>query len=509
MQAALEPLHRLPLTELWPEGVQDVVANPNGPTVYAMGFERLVDVVALAAMYWGWLIGAAAALVATFLVWRVLVILARPQRRGMPHCRRCNYDLTAHAPGPDGVPKPCPECGRALTGARAVRTGRSTRRRMVPLAIPAGILVALGALAVALGLGWRADVGEWPSRFATRVVERLGITLPQGSIHRCSTIVEVDLANGQILRTVVGAGAFYGVAVDPTGESILLSQPQAAVARVSARTGRELGRMEPPEARGPGAAALPWVQECFCGFSRDGTAAFIMFAADTTPPSTRVVRWSFADGSQATVANVPSYVDPQRGGAWPRQAHVLPGENGGPDRILSRADFMEAFPTRTYPVAIHTGPGEPVLKGDLGTQIESSSNGVLSPDGKRMYFVAAGMGGVIAIDMTDLSVIGTVPAPGAITGHRIAIDPAGRLLAVGGFGGIAVRDTEARVWTTSLAMPHDLYGGEAGFSSDGRYAFARAQWGTGSGQWRHELLVWDIATLRKKGADGPGGAGKP
>ncbi len=62
-----------------------------------------------------------------------------PRRQGtMPHCRRCDYDLT------DLTSEQCPECGQALSGHNVV-VGRRPRRPR---------LTGLGALCIALPLAW-------------------------------------------------------------------------------------------------------------------------------------------------------------------------------------------------------------------------------------------------------------------------------------------------------------------------------------------------------------------
>jgi hypothetical protein len=67
-----------------------------------------------------------------------------PRRRGdAPHCRRCDYELTANLSGR------CPECGRELSARRA--TIRGARRRRTGVAL-AG--VALLALAVLVAYPW-------------------------------------------------------------------------------------------------------------------------------------------------------------------------------------------------------------------------------------------------------------------------------------------------------------------------------------------------------------------
>ncbi|HZW08358.1 MAG TPA: hypothetical protein VFF69_00505 [Phycisphaerales bacterium] len=71
-----------------------------------------------------------------------------------PHCRRCGFDLTgietdADAEQSDGPPR-CPECGRDLGARRAVRIGVKQRRHVVASLGVAGVLLACGALALAL-----------------------------------------------------------------------------------------------------------------------------------------------------------------------------------------------------------------------------------------------------------------------------------------------------------------------------------------------------------------------
>ncbi len=71
-----------------------------------------------------------------------------------PHCRRCRYDLSGHE-----EIAVCPECGRSLARARAIRQGLRRKRR---------VLLALGCLLLLLagtgggGLAWQRSTGyDW------------------------------------------------------------------------------------------------------------------------------------------------------------------------------------------------------------------------------------------------------------------------------------------------------------------------------------------------------------
>src|SRR5262249_15444485 len=128
--------------------IYSVDFSPDGRTVYCLVDGQSIDLWALAVAHWPeYLGGLLAILVVIYLVFLGRV-LGRRQVRDEPHCRRCNYNLIAHAP--DSVkrrserqlPEPdtlCPECGTDLA-KRHPRRGRSTRRRIL---VPTSIILVL------------------------------------------------------------------------------------------------------------------------------------------------------------------------------------------------------------------------------------------------------------------------------------------------------------------------------------------------------------------------------
>jgi hypothetical protein len=544
MQDTLQPIHRLPFTDLGHHGVHAIAMNPVAPTVYIHVHQQVVDPLAAALAYWPWVLSPVAAVILAFTAWRTLRILPRRQRPGVPYCRRCNYDLSGAtaergiapretlAPAPVGHPSheehrgaepspqpsrllkaagqseaeaqaptpSCPECGHPVTPRSTLR-GRSTRRRLVPLLIPVALTLGVVALGVALAAGWRPARVPRPSPSAQSLLDRLGITVPARFLANGSSIVEVDLATGTVLRSVVAAGPqfFFEFGVDPTGQSMIVGgENYSAIRRISTRSGRTLAEIDPgPPQMVQGRTA--YAERPLCGFAPDGHGVYLQLPS--TPDSTRVVRWSFDDGSITPIADLRTYAATPRGD-WSRLADLIPVAPGTgvgtPARILSRPHFMEAYPTRTYKIGVHSGAGPPTLSADLGAGIDPTSQVAFSSDGSRFYLAGGMSSQLVAVDTADLSSLGTVPFPRTITGENVAIDPLGRLVAAGGFGGLAVRDTAARAWAARLALPTDLYGAGPAFSGDGRYVAASAQWGGGSALVHHELLIWDLADLRAR-----------
>lgn len=495
MQDTIPHLHRLPLNDVAIDGVQNMALNPVGPTVYVHVHQSFLDPLALAMAYWHWVLSAAALVVFAFVMWRWVVISTRRQRPGALHCRRCNYELSGHAVG-EGAGA-CPECGARLDRARAAVVGRSTRRRVMPLVIPAALLVGILGLGIAMALGWQPRVARWPSPRAQRIADALGYAPVKAVVADCSTIYEVDLATGKILRTVVAQGPvfFHEFGVDPTGQRMVVGGERYFSLRcVSVRDGSTIAEFD-YSAGTQNSPAMAHIQQPLCGFVPDGSGAYIM-ANTGANTATQLVRWSFADGSTRPLADFPTYAG-TRGGSWVRGAAVIPGSG---ERVLSWPHFMEAYPTKRYVLMLHAGPGDPLRTADLGESVNASSYVAMAPDGSRAYFVGGAMRELGAVEMSDLGVGGGGPGfvqlPGTITGHSVEVDATGRLVAVGGFGGIAVRDTLERKWAAVLALPSDLYGAHAAFSPGGGYVVAEAQWGS-SGAFRHELLIWDISKVRE------------
>ncbi len=146
-----------------PPGLDSFTAASN-PTIHVLpdgkalwlGVEPRANVWAIIVFFWPELTIALLLLLLLWPTWRVGRVMRRPQARGQPHCRRCNYQLTGNTSAT------CPECGCELTPRNQV-TGRSRRRRALPSLIIATVLLA--------GLTTLAVLWEKPSAFGWWTVE--------------------------------------------------------------------------------------------------------------------------------------------------------------------------------------------------------------------------------------------------------------------------------------------------------------------------------------------------
>jgi len=534
MQDAIQPLHRLAFTDLSPDGVHGIAMNPVAPTVYVHVHQQLVDPLAVALAYWPWVLTPIAALLLLFIAWRTLRILSHPQRKGVPHCRKCNYDLegvlrsSATPPSPlcfdkgegrgeGSIPpafstpptsescsssssssSPCPECGRPLTPS-TIRQGRSTRRRLAPLAIPALALPAIASLATLFATGWRPILLDWPSPKAQWVFDQFGMSPPKPLCAECSTIVEMDLAQAHKVRTVLRCvPPFQSFALSPSGDAIIAAGiPDHQFMHYDAATGRQRRRLDVPYVpaeSGPDGA--------ICGFSDDGSIAYLRVGDSKSGPTVRVLRWSLVDGFAGVELEIP--LGESRNGQYTNCSAppllIIPGDR---DRILALPMPYSYHATGTYAATLYDGDEQPNARLERPPRSRWES-AALTHDGNRLYL--ASQAGVTSVDVTTLSVFGPLAAPPSSElfsafGSWVSVDHADWFVAVQGCRGHAIemRDTRAATWLTPLHIPSDLLvSRKMQFSSDGAFAAACAFPSSGGGPTsrRNELLIWNILPLR-------------
>ncbi|MCA9311669.1 MAG: hypothetical protein KDA21_10720, partial [Phycisphaerales bacterium] len=147
-----------------------------------------------------------ALLLGAFGVWMTAFGIRGSHVSDIPRCRHCRYDLRGVTPFPDH----CPECGRTLYRARAIRTGG--RRRSVQL-IVAGLLMLIiaGLLMLIVAAAWltRTDYG--------RVAEALRVNTPAALLKWRVTEGDFDsrrLAAAELLRRGSDADTLASL-VDP------------------------------------------------------------------------------------------------------------------------------------------------------------------------------------------------------------------------------------------------------------------------------------------------------
>lgn len=507
MQDVIEPIHRLTLSDLAPAGVERMVASPVSPTVFVQVNEHLVDPLLVAMANWVWVLSIVGTIPLLFVAWRVYRIVSRPQRRGVPHCRRCNYDLSASpalamAEGASGASEKtestvpvCPECGLGLT-ARTIVSGRRTRRRLVNLAPLAAWVLVTAACAVALAMGWRPVLPACPSHWATRLAIRLNHVPHPRLMAFWSTIYEVDLATGTTVRTVYGPAWFVSeFTVTPDGESLLIASSLAApIRRVSIRDGRETASIGPFADR-----KRVQMMQRFCGFTPDGAAAYIVLPAPGTLLATRVERWSLVDNSLTPVAVIPT-TQYSRGGEYARACPIV--VPGSPERVFSLPTFFERMDSRTVAASIHSGPSATPQATLVLPQLSFVPGAAMTSNGSRIY--VAGDVSLMAMRSDDLTLLGAVDLPElpAMATGVVAIDHADRLVAVDGARAMALRDTVAKIWLTSLGGARRRSFEAISFSADDRFVIALLQGMPSQSapppavSKPGELLIWDISELR-------------
>lgn len=530
---AIQPLHRLSFTDLSPEGVQGIAMNPVAPTVYVHVHQQLVDPLAAVIAYWPWVLTPLAVLLLAFILWRTRRILSRPQRKGVPHCRKCNYDLSGRVEAtttvplslaalsegegrgegsiPPGLPTSstpltpsssrCPECGRPLT-PRSIRQGRSTHRRLVPLATPTALLFASVGAIVAVAFGWRPKLPAHPSPTLQRFADSLGLTPPAALTVKASVLLEVDLATGKRLGTVLAhAPPFEDFELSPSGDTIVvLAAPQGPFVQYSTRSGLERRRLDVPHV--PRTSDR---RDTICGFAQDNSAVYLRVSDSQSGPTARIARWSLVDGSVSTAAEVP--IDAKndllaslktRVRYIAHRAFVIPGAKSRIVAMPSIPNYPDGMP---FPITINDGPGQPVASASLA--IWPSYGACPHPDGSRLYL--AGQHGLVIVDTTTLGVIARIAPPEArsrMSGFDVGVDAAGSLVMVDSLfpdrdsgGTLELWDTRASTWRTPLRIPKDWQASNAQFSSDAQFVAAIGL-NVPRAPAPRELIIWNIAALR-------------
>ncbi len=502
----IEPTHDLTFAESIDIG--SVLFLPDGDRALVQLRPEVVEAWPLAVHYAPEILGVLSALLLIPLLWVLVRIRRRPRRVGAPHCRRCNYDLSAHVPVADGseesgpgsphLPAKCPECGAGLAERRPIR-GTTRRRRAIPWGIAVGIIV-VGYTFVLLFVprnGWASGLATLPSLRLHTLAEENGLAWLKPFYSRCEQWVEVDFPTGKVVRRLPIRQSITWVdsRISPDGRFMAMWGPQGEVACVRVKDGRTVAVLEESGGKEVGGET-----QYIVGFSDQSDALYVAYV-DVRTKNERLVRWDFCTDTTTLCIEAPVHLEdfgtPGRPLApFVRRYRVVGG--AGPARYLAAPAFMEAYPDIGYFIRLYDEQGE--LLGEYPIAGASPMNEpIVSPDGTRV-FVSGSINGLLGFDVRGRKRLPPL-RPGRTTHplDELALSPDGRLLFASCYPNVILaRDIEAKRWAGKLSYKKGYIAPDLDVSPDGRWLaavpFESVGGGTG-GPFLHHLLIFDLSQL--------------
>lgn len=475
--------------------------SPDSRSLYVHLNDDALSPWAVVVYYWPEVLAAILALLTLGLFLAFLRVRRRPQVPGVPYCRRCNYDLSAHA-APDNRGRfrsvqgqRCPECGTDLA-RRPARRGHRPLRRLAPI-MAAWVIAAGGYGALwPCGVSRHNAVGGWfywPSERLAAWVKQFNL-IPLTTLFKpVDRIIEVDPATGQTRRTVVRrrVATLFSMATSPDGQSLFLSGPGSrTVDRIDVRTGARTGRL-----RLPGTPFVFLGRPAVIGFSPDGGTAYVQWTDEGTAVS-GVSGWDLATGKGTPLVTTPAPRDPRRG-LWGRSFVYRP-TNAGPS-FISYPHAMDGFSAGDDVLRLHDVASN--ADHEIRPMMMWHPHGapLVSPDGSTIVMASTWHQSLTAIDVESRTTrvrLSRVPFSSMpfMVNDSLAQSPDGWRLALDGRGGVLVLDTTTRQWLARFTRPPGAFG-EARpiFAPDGRRLAAVFVSPFGGGFTR-DLALWEIPT---------------
>lgn len=270
--------------------------SPDGGTLYCLVMRQSVDLSALALQHRSAIAGSLFALVLVAYLALAFRLRRRPQLPAVPHCRRCNYDLSTPAPH-------CPECGVDLARRKPVR-GRTLRRR---LALPTVALAAVGLMLGSLVIIPRASLARFtPELWSTLVDEYADREqIPWLEAHKVSVgrIIAVDSATGRLQRTIrtFREVSPAGIRVSPDGSHIVAGDKDHRMHWIRIASGHSDAMTQSGllKADQPGSSVI-----AFDGPASDPVVYFA--SVHESSATSEVTRWHPRSGSSRSVILEPT-----------------------------------------------------------------------------------------------------------------------------------------------------------------------------------------------------------
>lgn len=507
--ATLAPAHTVSFPGS--SNIYSVAFSPDGATAYCMIDRQSIDLWAAGVRYWPGALGGVLGLV--LLVYALIVVRRwrRPQERGRPHCRRCNYNVMAQAPdsvGPRATRRDavkgtlCPECGVDLSVVRP-RRGRALARRV---AVPTTVVVLL--CAGYAYLYWSggsplsaARAGEWWSAWVDEYAEKHKVEWLLAYRKPVFSVQTVDTRTGEIKGTLCTSASYPvgGMTMAPDGRHLAIGDRTGTVRWVSTSSGwTSASVMVGSFQRGGRDGA------CVVGFDGPDSDPWAYVGAVEGPRAvSRLLKWRPRTGELQTVVEESAYVAKRGGKLVPsvRRYALLRWPEG--IATASAPDFTQGYDEKSYSVTVRV----PASQGGAELRIirMASEHVIMSPlavtpDGERLYM--SGMSdGIVGVNLRtgeDLGALKAGPMETMWDRFTISRDGARLFIAVQN-ASILVRNVTQQAWEARLTFPSEYLAPSLYASADGRWLAATPfkQIGSGppGGSYQHDLFLYDLSAL--------------
>jgi hypothetical protein len=507
----IQPAHDLTFGDATVSRVQSVVFGADNH-IYATISDTSLNAWSIVVYYWPEVLGAILALVLLTLFVPIIRIARRPQVAGAPHCRRCNYDLSA-SPA-DG---PCPECGVELARVRPIR-GRARRRRLlIPLGI--GVILAVSyASPHVFGVPRKNRASyafDWHAPRLAAYARDKSIAWLKRHIEPVSALVEIDPATGRTLRTVrrLEPMPAFRLSLGPDGQTCVTTLRGGRLGAIDLHTGRIIRTVRRLD--GGSAPSTRWGGSCWLHVAGwlDEDSLCVQFL-DQMAGTNTLYRWDIRASTLDALADIP-VPDSVRsaGGVQTLVKRLL--------YLVPRSDPILAFEVQDgFGEALSYGHTSTIRVRDLGDegrvvheleyQFWSSVAPVFHPHGTSFYIRTWGSPKDMVLWSVDAwRVVDTLEAPGFMGTLQdgpagLAYDEATNRLYVATTtpNAVSVRDMSAGQWIAKLWFGFDgLPDDYIALSPDGHWA-ALAVTATGrfsaspaASRFTSHLVVFDLTAV--------------
>jgi WD40 repeat protein len=507
------------------DGVQSIAFSPDSRSIFVHLHAPSINLWTIAFYYWPECIGAITIGLFLLSVITFMRVVHRPQVKGEPYCRRCNYNLSTHVtndpiqPGRRWVAAPetkCPECGVELH-RRKPRRGRKSWQRLAP--VSAGFLLSAVALAVVFLVGvqrfrtinhWMNWSWEWTNTLA----EKPRFACLKKWQVSADRVMQIDFDEIETRRSLISTPmpSYNKISVSPDGEDLFLSGVGSnVVSRYSARTGRLRATF-----RAPG-HTTQHRRPAIIDFSTNGDRAYVSWL-DRQQNLCGVSAWNLMTNKGQTLFTTAAHIDQRNGRNFPYPRHFLLRADDDAPRFVSFPDFMEAFPTKTYRIREHVVGELNEREFQPATMPDYAREPVLTPDGNHMIVPARYGWFVLVIDVATGEVANQLSSNGEPFAFALTLSRDGSLMAVASMRSIRLRDMKESIWLArTLRLPAGVYGPRLWISNDNRWVAAVCQKNLGGlgnstqtqptkqpgtqaarGGFTHELVLWDLSKLQRE-----------
>lgn len=447
-------------------GPTTLIASENSSTLYVGMYKGSLDFGRVLDQYLHWWSMPLAAIILALAVGRMVRTSHKPQLKGQPYCRKCNYNLA-------GIThRQCPECG-VDTIMHPARHGRSFLMRswlatLIAITCIAFLSVAWWAIPrTGLRLFSNADMCseaalDWLKARGRNVSPQLK------SFH--TVLVEVDPLGGDwsrlsrlpsrawptVTRTADGLGLF---ASDYSGT-------QQRIIDVTIANGRvRRSALLPPDCEVGG------LRTFVAGFSDDKSEVFVHYVNKKAQTNV-LAAWNLTTGELRELATIPAFIDSKYNTVNGRRFQKVPGTH--PVAFISYPTFPETYSSARYPITMFDRHGRVVSEIDLGIRVGSNAELCLSSDGASFFLPTDFRSREKYLDPDhmqrfefaellrgNLQPASVVPMPHNVW-YQTASNSDGSLLFANCNGYVYVRDTKLRSWRAFLSVqtshtgPHDM-----------------------------------------------------